>query len=492
MFARTILLVAFTTLSAPAWSQAFEFALESRNELASGVTSSTRGASVLYSWQGQLRLGLLAGEPTVSLRVKWNLEGATVTVPTLSPGRALYETRNLDDLPQIASELVRLYDLELRLRLAGGNGQTADLLVDAGYLGKTGEWSFNVPGSPDWDAFFLARNTDDNFYGEQWAKSFWESGFDIQDVMIEDIRISLGDLHSWYRDSYPRAEIDVYDTALRRLGRGLQLSYGYDTTRLDLLLAEPLPADDQAEMEALLEKRKILLTRLMTFGPATQQEEDSAAYNQARSDVMTILERFAELQLSFQQEGVSVENDREKGQGVTFETARSLQLGRTSTGKKFVFDPVSERIIRRLSSYDQVAGNYVIRGAWAGSIHECRPYFAAGKMPIQSLVGGKGDIELGFKYCETYHDFEIRPLYSSYEERSLVALSEQTLADWRASPNYDPDLFYLQGNLVTFADTSIAGFELRVGDSTGYAVDAATIYVFDQELNLLRQETVRQ
>lgn len=194
--------------------------------------SSDRGAAVNFDFEAELKLGLLLDEPVISLRMRYDFTGGVVTTPTFEPGEDRFETRQLDLLPTEAAERLRLHDAKIRFTFDTGTGDAVEVIADAGYLKRAGEWSFNVPGSPDWDRLFIVpgsqfQDGEPSYYSEASARAIWASGLTLSAWDFEDIRLSQYDMHRWYAENNERARFHALQEAIRQVEKGISASYGY-------------------------------------------------------------------------------------------------------------------------------------------------------------------------------------------------------------------------------------------------------------------------
>lgn len=196
-----------------------------------GVHHPTDGAALDFSWELGARIGLLLGEPVVSVRLKWDDPAGILTIPTLTPNGRSYNTIRFGQLPQDLQEKPRLMDVKVRLTVSDGQN-LMNIVADVGITGKPGEWSFNVPGSPDWDEFLLLSGTD-TYLSEEGAKDAWKRGLTLSDAVLVDATLSLYDLHEAYiKDYEDRETYRVLGAAFKRLTDGLYRSYGIESENI--------------------------------------------------------------------------------------------------------------------------------------------------------------------------------------------------------------------------------------------------------------------
>ncbi|EPX76749.1 hypothetical protein [Salipiger mucosus] len=202
-----------------------------------------------FGYEAEIRLGHFFSEPVISTRFKYELDpyNSQVTLPAFDPGDDRYETRRLADLPSEAWEKARLYDVDLILSLSTSHPDYPDVVIhtDVGAPGPgDGQtWSFNVPGSPDWDELFYTGMGFANWTGdfeahydpvpEEAAKEIYMSGLQLDDIRIYRSGISLYHLHDWYSRMSEQPKISALKRASFRVARAIGMSYGYDE---DLIL----------------------------------------------------------------------------------------------------------------------------------------------------------------------------------------------------------------------------------------------------------------
>ena len=189
-------------------------------------------------WEAKARLGLLLGEPVISVHLKFDPVAGIVTIPKVTDRGIRYTNLNFNQLSEKMVGKIRLNDLKLRMTFATKGGGTlvtyVDVVESVGATGAPGKWSFNVPGSPDWDDLFLYHNQDIDHVGAETAKEMWKEGLVLSSARLVDAELNFFHLHDYYmrayddRETYRMQEL-VYD----RLVEGLKRSYGIDLKRRD-------------------------------------------------------------------------------------------------------------------------------------------------------------------------------------------------------------------------------------------------------------------
>jgi hypothetical protein len=329
MMLRALLLALGVFASTPLAAQTYEFAVEGNfSTTGNPEISSERAATVNYDLAAELRMGLLMGEPVISLRLRYDLLGGIVTLPTFEPGEDRYETLRLGLLPSEAFDTVRLHSARLRFTFDSGTGDSVEVVADAGYLDRSGAWSFNVPGSPDWDRVFIVPSStfldgEPTFYGEDAARAIWRSGLTLAAVEMEDIRLSLHYLHNWYASNNQISRLRTARRALALLERGVTVSYGYQAG--DGFDAALDGSDSvAAQLESALTGNNLLghtdydgdewlhvlsraidrFNRLAQLPDALRIGDNHRPYQTARAEAIRMFELNAELVADFEPEGL--------------------------------------------------------------------------------------------------------------------------------------------------------------------------------------------
>jgi len=367
----TVILVALATaLSSPAAAQTYEFDIRG-NASTTGdpEVSSERGAAVNFDFEAGIKLGLLLGEPLVSLRMRYELTGGIVTTPTFEPGEDRYETRQLDLLPSEAKDRLRLYNAKIRFTFDSGTGDAVELIADAGHLRPAGELSFNVPGSPDWDELFIVpgsifQNGEPTYYNEASAQAIWASGLTLRAWDFEDISLTLRDMHRWYAENNERPRFLALQQAIRQVELGVKASYGYqfrgDST--DPLLdgmsnvatwleveAETGGFDgeveyDKQQWQEVLSRAEVRFLRLSSLPSELAIGGNHQPYQEAVRNARRLLFATDEMIRGFEPEGMDVAS-LEEGYEPEFEGATAggdIIFPRKVSGNPKTFEWVSE------------------------------------------------------------------------------------------------------------------------------------------------------
>ncbi|MBN7776633.1 hypothetical protein JYP49_05155 [Nitratireductor aquimarinus] len=230
------LMLLFLALSPARAQQVMTFSAD--GERVAGEGSSGDGAELRVDWEAETKIGLLLGEPVVSARFRYALQGGTVTLPTSTAlGASRYETHSLASLPRSAMDLIELYGVRLRLDFRGDEGDF-HLIVDVGRPGPAGDWSFNVPGSPDWGTLFRGPGStldDPRYLSAGRAREEVRRGLTLAAGSIVEAHVTLLRLHQWYERENPDYHLKAYGAAIRHLEDGVRVSYGYNETTPEAL-----------------------------------------------------------------------------------------------------------------------------------------------------------------------------------------------------------------------------------------------------------------
>ena len=191
---------------------------------------------------------------------------------------------------------MRLYDLKLRVDVEGSSD---DFFIesDVGQPGPTGEWSFNVPSSPDWGKLFQYRRSIEgnrNYLPADIAKKEYLSGLAPSGAYIVSGHVTLWDLHKWYENLHPLKTLDAHGAAIDQLEEGLHLSYGYPRSVLDSSAITTLYAGTVKEQLALIEQHEERLEKLLKVPDFYKNGDNHRPYemavDQARNIQMAMLD----------------------------------------------------------------------------------------------------------------------------------------------------------------------------------------------------------
>ncbi|WP_172677030.1 hypothetical protein [Aestuariivita boseongensis] len=337
-----------------------EFETSGRSEQLPGLSPSHKGATILYDWNAQIRMGLIMGDPVISVRFKWDLIGGVVTLPRIGEsGGDAYETRNLDDLPSAARELVGIYDVKLRLTLRGPGGQRYDLIEDVGVPDKPGaDWSFNVPGNPDWDQVFIRKGSshEGDYYSEDAARAIWRDGLVLEWAQIEAASLSLSDLHTWYYRNNPQDRIRALDEAISRLNQGVNYTFGFDTKAFEPLENWHLNKMPWDRAQETLQQRERTFEKLMNVDKKWGLGANPAPYEEARRQAQLILRTAETRQLQLTGVGPSLEGQRGKGYAPTF--SGNYKIETDADGVEWIVRKDNGQRLREVEHGEALAGSY--------------------------------------------------------------------------------------------------------------------------------------
>ncbi|WP_297341254.1 hypothetical protein [Pseudophaeobacter sp.] len=205
---------------------------------------SSDGARVLIEYDGVLTMGTLLGEPVIMVRMKYKLLGGSVTIPTFEPGESPYETIDLEQIPTKARSLVDLYGFKMAFHFTTAGPERVLVIEDGGAVMKAEQYSFNLPGSPDWDEVFvtsLGDFTDKGveFMSAEEAFQIWKGGLNLFDVEVHDVKLTMHDLHMWWAENNERPRYRATLRALKRVQEGIGLAYGFLTAANEVLGVSP-------------------------------------------------------------------------------------------------------------------------------------------------------------------------------------------------------------------------------------------------------------
>lgn len=182
-------------------------------------------------WKIEATLGQLLGEPVVSIRFHYEILNGDVTVPIMTSRGTAYRLVNYHKLPKELQDKVRLYDVHVRMQFItpekNARSYRLDIIEDVGATEAAGTWSFNVPGSPDWDELFLRSGASDTFHSVEVAKEAWQTKLRLNGAFIEQGDLNFHLLHAHYNDMYHDRELyRALEDGYAQLAKGLNRSYG--------------------------------------------------------------------------------------------------------------------------------------------------------------------------------------------------------------------------------------------------------------------------
>ena len=176
---------------------------------------------------GKWEAGVLMGEPTKVLSLRWSIGGSVIIDGTTYHSMGSPTDQCDTYVPQSVIDQVRISDIEVvgRLKPKGHNNFTKIGLPDPtkdlwakwkkdynywylfisgdamGPPGKDGEFgpgNLAVPASPEWEELFhYDRWMTDSFVRAELAKNVMRNGFDLDDIRISRIEYNLGPVHAY-------------------------------------------------------------------------------------------------------------------------------------------------------------------------------------------------------------------------------------------------------------------------------------------------------
>lgn len=345
------------------------------------------GTRLLIDYDGRLTMGLLMGEPVIMVRMKYQIIGGSVTIPTVEPGKPKYETIDLDQIPSIARDKIGIYDMKMVFHFETPGNQDVRILEDGGAFMKANEYSFNVPGSPNWNQVFVTSLGDFTDRGIEYldaesAKAFWGRGLALIDNEIHDAKLTLHDLHLWWRENNTIPEYKATMRAVERLRDAIQISYGYEN--LLVRLFEGKPEQDMAyklAQEARTKENEVKLSfdnwfednwwwrvrerdnyfveygeaadyarealrKLGNLPPNLRIGDNHEPYRQAVADAARMIEEVQAYRAAFQPEGV---NPSTLPRGSEQRIDGTYEVVRDEENKSWVTEQGTGRRIRELS-----------------------------------------------------------------------------------------------------------------------------------------------
>ncbi|MBB3995860.1 hypothetical protein GGR95_003524 [Sulfitobacter undariae] len=250
------------------------------------------------AWDAELKMGLLYGEPVFSTKFRFEIEDWRYVVPSLGPTKYIQWTpssgaglQRVGGLPADAPRAMP-YEVKLGFKFRDiKSRQFVEVIQDIGAPGKPGTWSFNVPGSPNWDKTFIGFDEPNkgSWLNAVDAKNTWKSELELLSVRIVSIKWSTADLFDYLRtyNMYDRTMATI--EAINRLLDGAERSYGYDARfeRPSKLKYQNTPFLASVPLKLLRQ-----LERLQNL-PEELKQGDDTAYEQAKDnaeDIVAVME----------------------------------------------------------------------------------------------------------------------------------------------------------------------------------------------------------
>jgi hypothetical protein len=148
-----------------------------------------------FNYQVAWKVWTLMGSVITDAQIKWQLpDGARLPLPEPPGGYA-----DKSSVPQSAWERISLYDVKLQVvgHLKNRSDVRYSIIIDLGVPWKPGaeKWSFNVPGSPEWDKLVSHFNpgggNNGQYLSASEAKSLFKDGFIADQTSLIDPKLSL-------------------------------------------------------------------------------------------------------------------------------------------------------------------------------------------------------------------------------------------------------------------------------------------------------------
>ncbi|MEM7428881.1 MAG: hypothetical protein AAF441_22565 [Pseudomonadota bacterium] len=346
---------------------------------------SQRGAKVQIGFEGFFSIGLLVGDPVVSVRMRFRPLSGKVTIPSFEPGKSSYRVIGLSDLPTEALEQIDLHQVEIAFRMNTGRDRGI-IVEDSGVFFGQGKWSFNVPDGYSWRdllfdgdiASFSKRGA--RQIGEGRAKAMWKAGMQFDAFRVLGARLLLSDLHHWYAKHDTASEYFATLRAIDRLKDGIQKSYGFKipaTTLTGVLDAMEIlqnavgrlsDKSGQAasayhkgdgrnymrDFERAVVPLRVVLRKLQNLPQRFRKGSNHGPYRQALRDVDTILSEPRQLRRAFRAEGPRNSGVR-RGKPPRF---GGVYAERKIDGDRWLVETsANNRKVRRLESGEYLLGD---------------------------------------------------------------------------------------------------------------------------------------
>lgn len=297
-----LLIAGVLLLAGPAMAKNYSFE-------ASDKQLSDENRWVHAYWDAQLKLFTLIGDPVVSVRIRYqfNPNMTRVSLPTLDGSNRDFQL-NLGQLPGEAYTLLNLYDVKVRFEFRTNVNfpEVVYLTEDVGDPGPSDgkTWSFNVPGSPNWDKFLTrassggyGRPEDANiFLSEDEAKKVYAAGLQLSDATIVSYKVTAFDLQNWYaaHTKWPevRATIEAYNylTDAVRRSTGLR-SNPIKQMTYDALTDGTLMGTFLANQDDTLYSVRKKLDKLMNLPDSFIPEDNPGPYETAIKEAPKIISK---------------------------------------------------------------------------------------------------------------------------------------------------------------------------------------------------------
>jgi hypothetical protein len=235
--AAALLVLVFT------WQGAVAMPIEGRVRGIEKLLSLNTVNGVSFKYDLDFRLGMLMGDPVIQLRFRWLADRSLtkVKVPVRREGKWVDVEMSLYDLGPEAQRMFDIYDVKVQVRFQSG-GKNYYLVEDAGAIarGDGKKWSYNTPGSPQWDKFLTDQRSTAalpaRFVSAAEAKQAVKAGLVLKSFQILGLKRNDAGIRSWYSGS-AQNKIAAREQALRRIATGVKRSFGYEAFP-DLIINE--------------------------------------------------------------------------------------------------------------------------------------------------------------------------------------------------------------------------------------------------------------
>lgn len=259
-----------------------------------GVFSADSSSTI--KWDALLKMDLLYGEPVFSTKFRYEVQAWSYILPNLGQDKFsrwsdMGVLTGEGTLPADAPR-ARPYDVKLAFRFRVDlSNRYVEVIQDVGAPGKPGEWSFNVPGSPNWNRTFISDSSPGKgeWLNEAQARKVWKSRLDLAGVRVVSSQWSSSEVMDYINRNNMFNRTMATIEAINRLLDGVGRSYGYDVTG-------QRPSKERYARPKFRESVPLellrQLERLQNL-PEKLKEGDDTAYEQAKAeaeDIVAVME----------------------------------------------------------------------------------------------------------------------------------------------------------------------------------------------------------
>ncbi len=278
-------------------------AFEGEEQQLSVMAKSDYGVSLLVEYDVKWKIDTLLGEPIRNLKIRWRLpEQSVLKLNGITNFGDLPNDIRISELPPEIRETIRLYDVNVWVGYYDAPVTTQILAngyvnFDAGAPATEGdEWSFNVPGSPDWLDFMTDHNGQP--LSEADAKSVMASldlYGDVQEIGVT-AKVALGDVLRWMSSEADKntawAMLGSAVSQVNNLEKTLGLPIDEMMADLDRLSSELEVASDIGEIKRIRQELQEGLEKLEFGVPRSYVPASKAdAYDTERASIAARLEQ---------------------------------------------------------------------------------------------------------------------------------------------------------------------------------------------------------